>query len=1137
LRISAKSLFFVPVSISIAFLIGFPCAAKNSAHQEYRHNFDEFYEIRRLETAKEYKQALLKCKELIDKHPDFFFTYPVFVRISQKGSELDESIELLRQHIQKNPDRNEYSYGLGLGYKAQEEYKKASEIYKQAIDKGANFLLIYYELLVIARTKEECQSLIGYFERLSKDQPDNSYPFYGIAAIYQYKLGQFDLALENYVKAVEVARTAGDKLQEGEHLNMIGNYYWGRSNFAKALEHYLKAVDAIQGTDAKTQLISYLYNSGLMYCYLGQPLKGGEYYKKALMLAEEMGHKEEKAKILRSIGFTHAQTSAYSIALDFYQDALEIAKDIRDRQKEAQCLMDIADVSWKRGSFSQAIKKYKESLGISRESGNRSSEFWTLVGMANVFLKTGEFSRSLEYYLKALEVNKQLKIRHQDAVLFSNIANIYANTGDHSKALDYYNQALDIHLETGSKNYEGITLNNIARLYSEQKDYKRALAFYQKALQIAKETGDKRFEANRLNNLADTYTHLENFSEALKCYVGALELAQNLGTKEIEANVACSMGYLFEKSKGYAKAEEFFLKGLSISQEIGYSQKTWMAYAGLASVHKKQGEYPEALKQYKEALKVIEGMRSQIQLGEQRSGFLSGKFEIYISLVSLLYELNQKQPMEGFGEESYHIAEKAKARAFLDSLQEGKTNLGSQLSMEFKEEENELLRKISAIQTELLKPQLSELKRVDYLKELEKVEEDYLHLIQRIRSSHPGYAQLVYPEPYQLDVIRKKLLGPETAILEYLMGETDTFLFFVTESDFSIHKLSSRKDLEDRVNDYASLLKTGAAKEFQAFSAGKRLYQELIGPVKDKIGSIKRLIIIPDGKLNFLPFETLIDPRNNGQSHYLINDFRISYAPSANALISLLDRKNPKTQQKDLLAFADPDYDYSSNSSEKIDADDILREFYMEQGFDFSPLKYSAEEVSQISKLIKKKARDVYTKKDAKEEKIKSLHLADYEIIHFATHGFIDEQVPLRSSLLMALDEDPGEDGFFQAREIYSTVLNANLVVLSACQTGRGKLERGEGVMGLARAFLYAGAESVVASLWSINDKATSVFMSYFYKGLSQGMSKEEALQKAKQEMIKSRYKHPFYWAPFVLNGDAEGMIKIHKPSFWEKMF
>jgi CHAT domain-containing protein/Tfp pilus assembly protein PilF len=1130
---------FVALALSIfaSSFFSFSILFSKPKNKDYKQLFAKYFHIRKLEAAENYKDALTECREFIENHPDFFNAYGLFARISRKAHTLGESIEFLQQHIQRDLEKTEYYYGLGLCYKEQKEFEKASAIYKKAVEKGADFLVIYYELLLIAQTEEECQDLIDYFEAQSKLQPYNSYFLYGIAAIYQYKLGQFDLALENFQRAVDRARASGSKLEEGQHLNMLGNHYWSKSDFSKALEYFTKAVEAIQVTEVKTQLISYLYNSGLMHCYLSQPLKGRESYRQALEVAREIEHKEEEAKLLRSLGFTYAQTSEYSQALDFYREALDISQEIGDRRRQAECLTDIADVDWKRGNYSQSIEKYKESLAISREVGDHYREFWTLVGMGNVLLKTGEFSRSLQSYLQALEINEQLKLRHQEGVLLTNIANIYLNLGNYSKSLDYYQKALDIHKETGSKSLEGVTLSNMAYVYSEQKDYLHASEVYQKALQIAREIGDRRAEANRLNNLANTHYHLGNFATARKLYDEALTLAQDLGAREIEANIYRDRAYMFDRIQEYSRARESFLKAISIGQEIGYSQKIWLAHAGLASVYKKQNKDQEALEQYARALENIESMRSHIQMEEHKSGFLADKFEVYVDLVSLLFDLYQGHPSKGFGEQAYYVAERAKARAFLDSLQEGEANLSRKLSPELKERESELLRRISEIQTELIKPRISDVKRKDLFKELEEAEDDHLHLIQRIRSTSPVYAQIVYPEPYRLEDIGKRLLDTETAILEYLVGEEEAFLFFLTRDDFSVHRLSASKDLEDRAHNYLSLLKTGTDKDFQAFKAGERLYQELIGPAEKKLGSMERLIIIPDGNLNYLPFEALIGGEWDDHPRYLIEDFRISYAPSATALVNLKDRKNLASLRKDLLAFADPDYDFASISRKEIDPDNILREFYLERGFDFSPLKYSAEEVRQISKLIKKKARDIYTEKNAREEKIKNLDLQDYKIIHFATHGFIDEKVPLRSSLLLSLDEDPTEDGFFQIREIYSTDLNAKLVVLSACQTGRGKLERGEGVRGLSRAFLYAGAESVVASLWNVNDKATSVFMKYFYRSLSQSLKKEEALQKAKLDMIESEYGHPFFWAPFVLNGDANGSIEIEKPSFWERIF
>ena len=163
--------------------------------------------------------------------------------------------------------------------------------------------------------------------------------------------------------------------------------------------------------------------------------------------------------------------------------------------------------------------------------------------------------------------------------------------------------------------------------------------------------------------------------------------------------------------------------------------------------------------------------------------------------------------------------------------------------------------------------------------------------------------------------------------------------------------------------------------------------------------------------------------------------------------------------------------------------------------------------------------------------------MTNYKVLHFATHGLLDERIPMRSALVLSLDQDPQEDGFYQVREIYNTKLSADLVVLSACQTGKGQLEKGEGVSGLSRAFLYAGAQSVLVSLWNINDRATAEFMEHFYTYLSRGESKEKALQSAKKRMLKSKYAHPFYWAAFVLIGDYKSPVNITKPSFWEKIF
>jgi CHAT domain-containing protein len=204
-----------------------------------------------------------------------------------------------------------------------------------------------------------------------------------------------------------------------------------------------------------------------------------------------------------------------------------------------------------------------------------------------------------------------------------------------------------------------------------------------------------------------------------------------------------------------------------------------------------------------------------------------------------------------------------------------------------------------------------------------------------------------------------------------------------------------------------------------------------------------------------------------------------------------------------------------------------MRELYLDQGFDFSPLPHSEEEVLGISSYFPRESRDVYLKDNAKEEVFKRISLKDYRIVHFACHGFLSEEYPFRSALVLSLDEDPAEDGFVQVRELYNIRLRADLVVLSACQTGRGRMERGEGLLGLPRIFFYTGAKSVISTLWRINDESTAVFMNWFYRYLSEGKDKAQALRLAKLRMLDSRYGHPFYWASFILNGDYNSVVNF----------
>jgi len=288
-------------------------------------------------------------------------------------------------------------------------------------------------------------------------------------------------------------------------------------------------------------------------------------------------------------------------------------------------------------------------------------------------------------------------------------------------------------------------------------------------------------------------------------------------------------------------------------------------------------------------------------------------------------------------------------------------------------------------------------------------------------------------------------------------------------------------------------------------------------------GKIRNLIFVPDDILHFLPFEALITDKNT--QNWLINNYKIAYAPSISSLREIIERKKPfkRKPKMDVLAFGDP---YFGSLETGENGDDIFQDFFSSSTFNLSRLKYSSFEIQKIASLFNKTKIKYFERNKASEEQLKAMNLTDYKIIHFATHSLIDDKQPARSSIVLSLDKDPQEDGFLQMREVYNLKLNADLVVLSACQTGLGQFIKGEGIEGINRAFFYAGASTVLMSLWSVNDQASAQLMERFYYHLHAGKSITKALQAAKLEMISSKIlSHPYYWAGFIVSGDADRVI------------
>ncbi len=431
---------------------------------------------------------------------------------------------------------------------------------------------------------------------------------------------------------------------------------------------------------------------------------------------------------------------------------------------------------------------------------------------------------------------------------------------------------------------------------------------------------------------------------------------------------------------------------------------------------------------------------------------------------------------------------------------------------------------ITSVYSKLLSTELTPESRNNLLEELKNYENELDSLKREIRKVSPAYANLKYPEIITLVDTQKTLLNAQTAIFAYSVGQDDSYAFVITKNDLKIFHLPGRENIQNQIKDYLTII---SDKDNQNFTLGHELFNHLVLPGLEK--NIKNIIFVPDDVLHFLPFEALIT--TNESMNWLIRDYQIAYAPSISSLREIIERKKSNKQKPrlDLLAFGDPSFELLETEE---NGGDIFQEFFSSKSFDFFRLEFSGIEIDRISSLFKKK--DIFRREEASEDQLKNHNLEDYKIIHFATHSIIDERTPDRSSIVLTMDEDPAEDGFFQMREVYTLKLNSDLVTLSSCQTGLGEFIHGEGIEGINRAFFYAGASSILMSLWAVNDQASCQLMERFYVHLRSSDSIMKALQKAKLELIESNeLSHPYYWAGFIASGKADEIIFPRTSSKW----
>jgi CHAT domain-containing protein len=965
---------------------------------------------------------------------------------------------------------------------------------------------------------------------------------------YFKKISTYSLSIFLLVLLSHLASTADDNSQRLTSLKyalVLGEKLLGDGDYQKAIGQFEVALKLSQDLKIRSDEIYVLMQLGLLNWNLGRLEISSSFYKRALEMTRSSGLTSKKQKCdtaleiqrLYSKGKDSRALGRFDQSIKCFREAIRLAKNINSPNHEVKCLRQMSLNYWEINDIEEYFRLNTQAQQLAHKIKSQKEEGICFNNIGLYYWKHTDYSKALKYFQLAFGIAEKQRFLENLSDCIANISLIYSDLGDYERALEYLLRVLKIDRELKIDYNIAIDLNNIGNVYLNEgirsnidRYYLNAFESFNESLRLVQKMKNIKIESAILNNIGEVFYAQKNFDIALNNYDIALKKAIEIKYIELISllrnnigNANLSLGY-------YLRAIDSFNKAIDLAIKINSGKILWEAYFGLGQCYERKGENLKAVQYYNKSIEIIDKIRSQIYLDTFKTGYVRNKAKVYESLINLIWKMNKGEDQKSQEDRMFHFIEKAKARAFLECLVESKIDIQNNMNQAQREELNEASSRISSLYFELVKTGDIDQGSQNLKERLSQEEDNYMRLISKMRADFPGMASLISPEPDSLGALQKYISDGQTVMVEYFLGDQRSFMLFIANNSLDIFPMPPRHEIENSIKAYLKYLASPPQTEFDGKIAAKRIFKELLYPLEDQIyRSVKKLIIIPDGILYYLPFETLALTKTGQSSAYLIDRYQVSYAPSASVLMFLNEKKENKGPYKGLLAFGDPVYQYQVPSDGgTTDSENILADIYMAQGFAFSPIPYSRDEIKAISKYFPKDQRSVYLGKEAREEVIKRGPHKNYQIIHFACHGLLDEQQPIRSALVLSQDLKNEDDGFLQVRELYNLRLSSNLVILSACQTGKGAMEKGEGILGLPRIFFYSGARSVLSTLWPINDKSTASFMKKFYAYLAKGISKAQALRLAKQEMIHSKYSHPCYWAGYVLNGESDSSVNFH---------
>jgi len=843
-------------------------------------------------------------------------------------------------------------------------------------------------------------------------------------------------------------------------------------------------------------LVPLISLSGITCLLLGSQSFAATLEQMAPRIAQQPANSDAAEQVYQEAFQLYQQGTAESLrqAIPKFEQAAILYRQVGEKSSEARSLAYIGYIYDSLGEKQKALEFYNQALPLFQTVGNREGEAATFNNIGSVYNSLGEKQKALEFYNQALSLRRAVGDRRGEAYTLHNIGFVYDSLGEHQKALEFYNQALPLRRAVGDRGGEAATLNNIGLVYDDLGEHQKALEFYNQALPLIRTVGGREGEAATLNNIGAVYNSFGEKQKALKTYNQALSLLRAVGDRRGEAYTLHNIGFVYDSLGEKQKALEFYNQALPLRRAVGDREGEADTLYNVASLQRNQGNLKQALTLMDSVITIIENLRTKIGSQELRASYFATVQDYYELYIDLLMQLHQQNPNQGYDALALNASERSRARGLLELLTEAGTDIRSGVDPKLVDRERTLQQQLDTVEKRRIqilsgnhtKEQAEAIKREQIT-----LLEDYRQVQADIRATSPSYAALTQPKPLTLTEIQQQVLDDDTLLLQYSLGEERSYLWAVTKTSITSYELPKRTEIEAAAQQFYRLLNSPDYRLGQqrsiirveptspATEAVTNLSQMLLEPVAQQLGN-KRLLIVSDGALQYIPFSALPVPgAKETEVVPLLVKHEIVNLPSASTLAVLRNEINGrKPAPKTVAVLADPIF--SSNDErlktlvgvgaqgvaplQRAMPDDVdslaLARSARESGVTFKRLPFTRTEGDRILSLVPAAQKMQAFDFAASRTTATNPQLSQYQIVHFATHGILNSKNPELSGIVLSLVDEKGtpENGFLRLQDIFNLNLPAELIVLSACETGLGQDVKGEGLVGLTRGFMYAGS-------------------------------------------------------------------------------